>query len=130
MTPMTVGSLLLGLSLVAAGGTAAARSQNRPGEPGEAHVHVDNRAPNEAIPVAVENTPRVEVTGTPVVTLPTTTSVFTRNAQQQWAYRAIVIPGGSDIAQALGQPGSENWEAVGMMPGAAGGTIVLLKRPR
>lgn len=56
-----------------------------------------------------------------------------------WEYLIVALPsfeapthapGASASVQVLNEEGGRGWEAVGMTPLAAGGTAVLLKRPR
>ncbi len=109
----------------AIGGTVAvvaAQSTLRPGDPTQARVWIENRAPNEAVPVEVERfatTPPVHISSVDAsVILPS------RVVRQRWEYRV-----GSLDASALEAAGNDGWEAVGVVP-SANGASVLLKRPR
>lgn len=114
----------------------AAPGQIRPGEMTQARVWVENRNRNEAIPVTIEGLGdfskplRVEVTGTPAVTITPTTVVQARQVRQLWEHRAITLAAGRDVDVALMQAGADGWEAVGLQPAPQNATLVLLKRPR
>ena len=103
---------------------ARGQATTRPGEPTLARVWVENRAPNDAIPVLVESI------ATPVTThLDSTSTVQTIAGRQMWQYRTSPLP--KDAAgESLNQFGMEGWEAVGVLPGANGGSTILFKRPR
>jgi hypothetical protein len=133
MRAMAIGFIgALALALTAGTVMPAARGQSRPGEVGESHVLVDNRAPEQAIPVVVQRNLdplRVQVTGTHTVTIDPMSVVAARAARQPWEYRTITVAAGQDPAGSLAGAGAEGWEAVGLQTGQ-GGAIVLLKRPR
>jgi hypothetical protein len=108
----------------------ARAQQARPGEIGVNHVFIDNRYPEQAVPVVVQRTPeplRVQVAGS--VTIDPKSVVPVRAVRQQWEYRTITATGGQDPAGIIAGAGSEGWEAVGYQSGP-GGLSVLLKRPR
>jgi hypothetical protein len=130
MRVLTIGSIgAVCLALTAGTVMLTARGQqSRPGEIGEAHVLVDNRHLEQAIPVViVQRNPdslRVQVTGTH-----TASAVGTRTVRQPWEYRTITVAAGQDPAASLASAGVDGWEAVGFQSGQ-GGVAVLLKRPR
>jgi len=111
--------------LFAVAGSAAyvaAQATVHPGDPTRAHVWVENRSPNEAIPVAVEH-----VNGTSNVHLSSADPsiiLAARSARQRWEYRVMAF----DPA-ALELVGNDGWEAVSVVP-SPGAASVLLKRPR
>ena len=112
-----------------------AAPQQRPGEPTQAKVWVQNREAAERIPVSLREVGgdvvlRTQVTAMPVLTLSPGTVVTTRAAVQPWDYRSLVIPSGADPAAVLRAPGGEGWETTGLMFPVSGGTQVLLKKPR
>jgi hypothetical protein len=134
MRGLTIGSIAVAcLALTAGTVMLAARGQySRPGEIGENHVLVDNRHPEQAIPVILQRTLdplRVLVTGRPTVTVDPMSAVGTRIVRQPWEYRTITLGAGEDPARALANAGLDGWEAVGFQPGP-GEVNVLLKRPR
>jgi hypothetical protein len=113
----------------------AAPAQDRPGFPTEAHVWIDNRRAEDAVPVSLTHRPgdrpqQVEVVGMPVVTLPATTVVQTRSAPLRWEYRAIAVTPAQDVAAALQEPGRDGWELTGVQLATPNGTTLLLKRQR
>jgi hypothetical protein len=134
MRALTFGSIAVAcLALTAGAAMLTARAQQpRPGEIGQNHVLVDNRDPEQAIPVVVQRNLdplRVLVTGSHMVTIDPMSVVPVRAVRQQWEYRTITATGGQDPAGIIAGAGSEGWEAVGYQSGA-GGVSVLLKRPR
>ena len=132
MRPLTIGAIAVSC-LALTGGTAmltARAQQARPGEIGVNHVFIDNRYPEQAVPVVVQRAPeplRVQVAGS--VTIDPTSPVPVRTVRQQWEYRTITAASGQDPAGIIAGAGSEGWEAVGYQSGP-GGLSVLLKRPR
>jgi hypothetical protein len=135
MRVLTIGSIgAVCLALTAGTVMLTARGQqSRPGEIGEAHVLVDNRHLEQAIPVViVQRNPdplRVQVTGTHTVRVDPASAVGTRTVRQPWEYRTITVAAGQDPAASLASAGVDGWEAVGFQSGQ-GGVAVLLKRPR
>jgi hypothetical protein len=112
------------LVLAAAGGAAlvAAQSTVRPGDPTKARVWIENRSPNEAVPVTIErfgSTPSVHVSSVDASVV-----LAARSVRQRWEYRVASLD-----ASALETAGNDGWEAVGMVP-SSGAPSVLLKRPR
>src|SRR5262245_15396094 len=127
---VSLSALVAGSRMLAAPGQATAR----PGDPTQARVFIENRSSSEAIPVTLENFGdakplKVDVWGTPTVTVAPTTTVRVAATRQLWEYRLLTLPGGPDAESALRQAGNENWEAVSMQQGP-GGLVVLMKRPR
>ena len=109
-----------------AGGAVAARGQStqRPGEPTQSRVWIENRAPADAVPVIVQSI------ATPVTAhLDSTSTVQTVVARQTWEYRTVVLPAASN-GSALAGVGGEGWEAVGVLQSNPSGATLLLKRPR
>jgi len=118
--------LFVTIACVAGAGILRARGQAtaRPGDPTQAHVWVDNRNPNEAIPVIVEGLP------SPVpVRLEAQTVVRTMAVPQNWEYRTVQLQAASN-GSALGAVGNDGWEAVGVLRADASGATILFKRPR
>ena len=115
-------SLWLLFAVAGSAAYVAAQSTARPGDPTEARVWVENRLPNEAVPVLVERT-----NGTVDVHLSSidqSVVLAARSARQRWEYRVV----GFDPA-ALELAGNDGWEAVGLVP-SSGAASILLKRPR
>jgi len=134
MRALTIGSIAVSfLALTVGTAMLAARAQQaRPGEIGQNHVLVDNRYPEQAIPVIVQRSLdplRVQVTGAHTVTVDPMSTVPVRAVRQQWEYRTVTATGAQDPAPLIAGAGIEGWEAVGYQSGA-GGVSVLLKRPR
>jgi hypothetical protein len=134
-------ALAAGAVAAAAAVATAGAGQDRVPYPGlmtQGKVWIQNSGRSEAVPVSVElmspDAPplRVEVLGTSQVALASggVLQADTRSARQAWEHQTIAIAPGQDVAAALAKPGAEGWEAVGILPGSKGSTIVLLKRPR
>jgi hypothetical protein len=122
--------------VLAAGIATLAAPQVRPGEPTKPSVWVENRGLNEAVPTTVEGMSesapplRVEVVGTPSLSLPSSVVIQTRAVRQQWEHRLLTIQPGQDIGAMVAKVEAESWEAVGFQATSQGLTAVLLKRPR
>jgi hypothetical protein len=135
MRGLTIGSIAVTCVALTAGTvmlTARGGQQSRPGEIGESHVLVDNRYPEQAVPVILQqrlDPLRVQVTGTSTVKVDPTSAMGTHPVRQQWEYRTISVTGDKDPAGFLANAGLDGWEAVGFQSGQ-GGVAVLLKRPR
>jgi hypothetical protein len=122
-----------------AGGTAVQRASAQdgtqtPGQPTRANVWIQNRGGLEAVPVRIEDVGtesplRVEVAGTPRVTLDPGSVLAVRATRQSWEYRAVSVATGQDPSPALNTAGADGWETTGVAFPAAGGTLILLKRP-
>jgi hypothetical protein len=142
----SIALLLLGLGAFAAGSAVVAAPQQsraqlpvysteRPGDPTQAQVLVQNRGENEAVPVSIERVAseaalRVEVIGTTGVSLVSPGVLQVRSVRHTWEYRTITLPSGGDAAAVLRAAGEDGWETTGHQFAASGGTQVLLKRPR
>lgn len=123
--------LSIGVLALAGSGMVAAPGQTRPGDISPANVWVQNRSPSEAIPVAlvgVAQPLQVQITGTAPAGGGAT--VVTRAARQTWEYLQMKIGPGQDAATMLNPAGAEGWEATGIQFASAGGTVIVLKRPR
>ena len=122
--------------VVLATGLALAQRENAPNTPGYptlARVHVLNRERSEAVSIAIQDatvTLPVAVTGTANVALAPTAVVATRETRQGWEYRQLSPASGQDVVELLNKAGTEGWEAVGTLPGAANTPSWVLKRPR
>jgi hypothetical protein len=106
---------------------------NTPGYPTLARVHVLNRERSEAVSVAIQDatvTLPVALTGTANVALAPSAVVATRQTRQGWEYRQLSSTSGQDIVELLNKAGTEGWEAVGTVSGAASTPTWILKRPR
>ena len=120
-------SMLVALvaAAVAGGALVAAQSTARPGDPTQGRVWIENRAPNEAVPVTIErfgSTPSVHVSSVDASVV-----LASRAVRQQWEYRLVPFSPTSEAS--LVGPGNEGWEAVGVVV-ASGTNNVLMKRPR
>ncbi len=101
MRGLTIGSIAAACLALTAGAVmlTARGQQSRPGEIGENHVLVDNRYPEQAIPVVLQqrlDPLRVQVVGTATVRVDPTSAVGVRAVRQLWEYRTITFgPAGS-----------------------------------
>jgi hypothetical protein len=127
---------VLSACVLLAGGAAVQRASAQggtqtPGQPTRAAVWIQNRGDGEAVPVrmASESPLRVEVAGEPMVTIDPRSVLQVRAARQSWAYRAVSVAAGQDAAAILNSAGVDGWETTGVALPAAGGTLILLKRP-
>ena len=133
----TLAYLLCGISLLMAGNAMlAAPGQDRPGQPTQARVWIENRGSGQAVPVSIENdslnTPlRVQVTGSPAVTVGGSIVLPTRVVRQAWEYQVLSVPFGQNPTALLEPLGLQGWEVTGsQLASADGGTLLLLKRPQ
>ncbi len=115
-----------------------------PGQLTEARVWIENRARNEAIPIAAHDPLPVVVqnvtTAAPVaVRLAGATPnqppppVAVRSAVQMWEYRTIAIPPDVQpqaLTNLLVAPGHDGFEPAGVQLSTGSGTLLVLKRPR
>ena len=131
-----IGTTILAAAFITGGSAMlAAPDQNtaRPGDPTQARVWIENRGKNEAIPVDLRDANlevplRVQVmNGDPQRPV---APVAVRSTLQPWEYRAITLKTGDDPVRVLNPEGLVGWETTGIAWPAAGGTTLLLKRPR
>ena len=136
MTGFRARGLFAGVLFAACVVALAASAQDRterPGQPTQARVWIQNRGQSEAVPVAVvpSGVPLpVQVAGVPVVTTGPESVVQARVARQVWEYRDVRVAAGQDPVPALGRAGLDGWEATGVAFPSAGETVVIMKRPR
>lgn len=135
----TLACALLACALLAGGaaiwGASAQDRTQQPGQPTQARVWIQNRGNTEAVPVSIQDVAsesplRVQVAGTPTVTTGSGSVVQARVARQAWEYRDVSITAGQDPAAVLNGAGVDGWEAIGLAFPSAGGTVVLMKRPK
>src|SRR5262245_24471785 len=94
----------------------AAALQTYPGQPTQGHVRIDNRGPQEALPVIVQQAPtepplKMQVVGTHSVTITAAPVLDVREARQTWEYQRLVAQPDEDVAPALNRLGAAGWEA-------------------
>jgi hypothetical protein len=120
---------------IASAAAVAAPGQDRPGQPTQARVFIENRANSgQAIPVSLERESldapiRVQVTGSPAVTIGGSIALPTRAVRQNWEYQTVTVPAGQDPAAVLAPLGRDAWEATAQLATGDGSTRLLLKRP-
>jgi len=135
----TLASLLSACALLGGGaamlGAAAQDRTQYPGQPTQGKVWVQNRGDAEAVPVSIQNVAsepplRVQVTGAPIVTTGPGSVVQARVARQSWEYRTVTITAGQDPVVALNTAGVDGWESTGLVVPSAGGSVIVMKRPK
>jgi len=131
----TTAILLLGALAIAGSTTLAAPNQTYPGQPTQGRVFIENRGPGQAIPVSVHHvagdaTMKVQVVGTPGVTIAAPAVLDTRRARQTWEYQRVVMQPDDDVTLELNRLGSAGWETALQYVAPRGGLVVVLKRPR
>jgi len=135
----TLASLLSACALLGGGaamlGAAAQDRTQYPGQPTQGKVWVQNRGDAEAVPVSIQNVApgpplRVQVTGAPTVTTGPGSIVQARVARQSWEYRTVTITADQDPVVALNNAGVDGWESTGLVVTSAGGSVIVMKRPK
>jgi hypothetical protein len=126
-------TLLSGWVLMSVGAivVAAPEQITRPGEISPQIVWVQNRRPDEAIPVNLLNGDqplRVAVMGTTLTQVENIVS--TRPARQVWEYTQVRVGANDNAAALLNGAGADGWEATGVQLTTSNGIAVVLKRPR
>lgn len=118
------------LALVSIG--SAAPPQTRPGEIARPEVWVQNRTPEEALPVRmVDADPPMRVQVSNVAHVEVDRTVATAATRQAWEYSQVTIPAGQNAAAILNRVGADGWETTGLqLPSGNDGIIVVVKRPR
>ena len=131
------GGLLLGAVAIAAAGstTLAAPNQTYPGQPTEGRVVIENRGLQQAVPISVQQiagdaTMRVQIVGTPAVSIAAPAVLEMRQARQAWDYQRVTALPDEDVTLELNRAGKDGWEAAFQYITARGGLVVVLKRPR
>jgi hypothetical protein len=126
------GGLVLAFCVV----TLAAPSQqsDRPGIVMQPRVMIDNRDPNDAIPVWIRQSSddaavKAQIVGTPTILVSPEGVVQARLVSQPWAYRTIRVAPGQDVPTSLAGAGTDGWEVIGSQIDTTGGISFLLKRP-
>lgn len=110
---------------------AASGQGPRPGDMSPANVWIQNRSPDEAIPVRVLDTGqslRVQITG--ITPTRVDNVVATRPSRQAWEYTEVRIGTDQDAPAVLNKVGADGWETTGLQFETSKGTTVVLKRPR
>jgi hypothetical protein len=113
---------------------ASPEQTRTPGQMTEAHVWVENRGPNEALPVDLRDVNldhplRVQVVNSEPQ-YGSTRPVQVRPVPQPWDYRTVLVLPAENLAAKLNTLGADGWETTGIVFVKVEGTTVLLKRPR
>ena len=126
---MPVKPIPIAVALVVAGSTMLAspgQTTQQPGQMTQGHVRIDNRGPNEAIPVQLnlDKPLRVQVVND------TAAPALVRAVRLSWEYQSVTIPSTEDPATRLNALGASGWETTGFAVAQSEGTRLLLKRLR
>ncbi len=129
----TIGLILAAGLGIAGSALVAAPSQTYPGQPTQGHVLIDNRGPQQAVPVSVQQIAgdaslRVQVLGTPAVSVNGT--LETRRTRQNWEYQRIMAQPDLDVVPELNRLGAAGWETSLQLVTQANQLVIVLKRPR
>jgi hypothetical protein len=132
LKPMSV-AVACAIFVVSSAMLASPDQTRTPGQMTEAHVWVENRGPNEALPVDLRDVNldhplRVQVVNSEPQ-YGSTRPVQVRPVRQPWEYRTVTVPPAEDLAAQLNPLGDAGWETTGIVV-KVDGTTVLLKRPR
>jgi hypothetical protein len=137
MRPKTISAAVLcGVLVLSFALTASPEQQGTrtPGQMTEAHVWIDNRGSEEAIPVDVRDIRYDRPIRVQVVNGETqygnTNPAQVRVVRPAWEYRTLSILPTDDAAARLNPLGTAGWETTGTVLSSAQGTTLLLKRPR
>jgi hypothetical protein len=111
-----------------------AQTTQQPGQMTKAQVWIENRGPDEAIPVDLravnlDRPVKVQIINGDSQYAPNAVPV--RPVRQLWDYQTVTLALGEDMAQKLNQLGAAGWETTGVLSvDVEGATKLLLKRPR
>jgi hypothetical protein len=133
LKPMSV-AVVCAIVVVSSVMLASPEQTRTPGQMTEAHVWVENRGPNEALPVDLRNVNldhplRVQVINSEPQ-YGSTSPVQVRSVRLLWDYRTITVLPAEDLAARLNALGAEGWDTTGIVFVKVEGTTVLLKRGR
>jgi len=134
----TLACLLSACALLGVAAMLSAAAQDRtqyPGQLTQGKVWIQNRGNTEAVPVSIQSAAsepplRVQVAGAPTVTTGPGSVVQARLARQSWEYRNVSITAGQDPVVVLNNAGVDGWESTGLVFPSAGGSAIVLKRPK
>jgi hypothetical protein len=133
LIPMSV-AVTCAILVVSSAMLASPEQTRTPGQMTEAHVWVENRGANEALPVDLRDVNldhplRVQVVNSESQ-YGSSNPVQVRPVRQPWDYRTILVLPAEDLVAKLNTLGAEGWETTGITFVKVEGTMVLLKRPR
>jgi hypothetical protein len=122
------GALVLSFALTASSGQQGTRT---PGQLTEAHVWVDNRGREQAIPVDLREAHldrplRVQIVNDPPYGVAAPAQV--RPVRALWEYQTVPVAPAGDLAARLNTQGALGWEVVGVV--GQNVATLLLKRQR
>ena len=133
LKPMSV-AVVCAIVVVSSAMLASPEQTRTPGQMTEARVWVENRGPNEALPVDLRDVNldhplRVQVINSEPQ-YGSTSPVQVRSVRPLWDYRTITVLPAEDLAARLNALGADGWDTTGIAFVKVEGTTVLLKRPR
>ena len=135
MTRNTIAAFCLGAFAATASALVAGQQTTlTPGQMTEARVKIENRGPDEAVPVDLRNVNvreplRVEVINGDA-SHPAVQPVLVRAARVTWEYATTTVAAGQDPVGVLHNRGAQGWELMGVTLPATGGMTFILKRMR
>jgi hypothetical protein len=118
---------------VAGSALVAAPGQTYPGQATQGRVLVENRGPQQSVPVSIQQiagdaSMRVQILGTPSVSV--NGLLETRRTRQNWEYMRLTAQPDQDITTELNRLGAAGWETSLQLISQATTLVVVLKRPR
>jgi hypothetical protein len=135
MTLNTIVAFCLG-GFVATASVLVAGQQTTltPGQMTEARVKIENRGPNEAVPVDLREVNVREPLRVQVINGDNAhraiEPVLVRAAPVTWEYATTTVAAGQDPVGVLNGRGAQGWELMGVTLPATGGMTFILKRMR
>jgi hypothetical protein len=135
MTLNTIAAFCLGAFVASASAIVAApQTTMTPGQMTQAHVWIQNRGNDEAVPVDLRDINAKEPLRVQVINAdvshPTTQPIPVRVVRPAWDYTTIAVTADQDVARVLNARGAEGWETTGITLATAQGSTFVLKRPR
>jgi hypothetical protein len=135
MTLNTIAAFCLGAFVASASAIVAApQTTMTPGQMTQAHVWIQNRGNDEAVPVDLRDINAKEPLRVQVINAdvshPATQPIPVRVVRPAWDYATITVTADQDVARVLNARGAEGWETTGITLAAAQGSTFVLKRPR
>jgi hypothetical protein len=103
-----------------------------PGQMTQARVWIENRSPDEAVPVTIQGATLDAPLRVRVMNSGADAPLDVRAVQQPrvWQYQTVIVKPDENLATALSAPGAAGWETTGIAFSNAAGTTILLKRLR
>jgi hypothetical protein len=130
MILISIAAVVCGAAVGGAIADAPGQTTAYPGQMTQAHVWIQNRGRDQAVPVDVRDVHLDAPLRVQVINGEASAGVLpVRLARQAWEYQTLTVSATAAPA-ALGQRGADGWEATGVAWTTSDGTTLLLKRPR